>query len=540
MRSEAILIAATGLVGTAVAGKPDPETLPLPPMGFNNWARFMTAINESIFVDAAAAMTTNGLLGAGYNRINLDDAWSTTKRNSTGSMVWDTTKFPKGLTWLTEHLASAGFVPGIYSDAGTLSCAASYPGTLNHESQDLHDFYAWGFRYLKLDGCYVSDFPTVYGRWLDLLAAFNKDKAQSERIVFSNSAPAYYANPKDLQGWYAIMMQAAAGGQLARHSYDVATYSSNPAWNSVMSNYGFQVRATRFQQPGFFNDPDFLIADHPGLTLDEKKSQFALWSSFSAPLIISADIPRLTKDELGFLTNKNLIAVNQDRLVQQASLASRDATWDVLTKSLSNGDRLVTVLNKGNAAADLAVSWARIGVHPNSAATLAVRDLWTGQTSTVKASSGGVTARAVPKHGTAVFRISGNALNTVPTGIILNTWSLHCLTDSASGAATWSACNASDSQSWTVDQSGRVSSLLNPGSCLVSNSSNGAVSTSKDGCTSNVWNFPVSGNIVHKTSGKCVNENEDASTSAVDCGNVENRQVFGVPVGVEIDYSDVE
>ncbi|KAM3506164.1 hypothetical protein MY11210_007658 [Beauveria gryllotalpidicola] len=536
MRSEAILIAATGLIGTAAAGKPDPETLPLPPMGFNNWARFMTAINESIFVDAAAAMAANGLLSAGYNRINLDDAWSTTQRNSTGSMVWDTTKFPRGLPWLAEHLASAGFVPGIYSDAGTLSCAANYPGTLGHESQDLNDFYGWGFRYLKLDGCYVSDYSSVYALWLDLLAEFNKDKAASSRVVFSDSAPAYFANPQDLQGWYGIMMQAAAGGQLARHSYDVATYSSNPVWSSVMSNYGFQVRTTRFQQPGFFNDPDFLIADHPGLTLDEKKSHFALWSSFSAPLIISADIPHLTTDELGFLTNKDLIAVNQDRLVQQASLASQDATWDVLTKSLSNGDRLVTVLNKGNAAADLAVSWARIGVRPDSAATLAVRDLWTGQTSTVTASSGGVTARAVPKHGTAVLRISGNALNTVPTGIIFNTWSLHCLTDSASGAATWSTCNASDSQSWTVDQSGSVSSLLNPGSCLVSNS-NGTVSTSKDGCASNAWNFPVSGNIIHKTSGKCVNENEDASTSAVDCGNVENRQVFGVPVGVEIDYS---
>ncbi len=533
MRSETIIFV-SGLLGTAAAGKPDPKTLPLPPMGFNNWSRFMTAINESIFVDAAAAMSTNGLLAAGYNRINLDDAWSTTKRNSTGSMVWDTTKFPQGLPWLTQHLKSKGFVPGIYSDAGTLSCAANYPGTLGHESQDLHDFYAWGFEYLKLDGCYVDDYPTVYGLWLDLLAKFNKGKTSGKRMVFSNSSPAYYADPKDLQGWYGIMMQAAAGGQLARHSYDIATYSSKPAWNSVMGNYGFQVRTTRFQQPGYFNDPDFLIADHPGLTLEEKRSQFALWTSFSAPLIISADIPHLTKEELAFLNNRDLIAVNQDRLVQQASLVSQDATWDVLTKSLANGDRLLTVLNKGNAAADLTVPWARIGVRPESSATLHVRDLWAGKTSNVRASSGGITAKKVPKHGTAVFRISGDKLKTVPTGIIFNTWSLHCLTDSASGEATWATCDASDSQSWTVDKSGRVSSLLNPGSCLVSN---GTVSTSRDGCASSTWIFPVSGNIVHKTSGKCVNENEDASTSTADCGDVENRQVFGVPVGVEINYS---
>ncbi|OAQ96008.1 hypothetical protein LLEC1_06980 [Akanthomyces lecanii] len=534
MRSESILFA-SGLLGMAAAGKPDPKTLPLPPMGFNNWSRFMTAINESIFVDAAAAMSTNGLLAAGYNRINLDDAWSTTQRNSTGSMVWDTAKFPQGLPWLTQHLKSKGFVPGIYSDAGTLSCAANYPGTLHHESQDLHDFYGWGFEYLKLDGCHVADFYSVYGFWLDLLAKFNKDKPSHKRMVFSDSSPAYAAmNPSDLQAWYGRMIQAAAGGQLARHSNDIATYSSSPAWGSVMTNYGFQVRTTRFQLPGYFNDPDFLIADHPGLTLEEKKSQFALWTSFSAPLIISANIPHLTEEELAFLRNKDLIAVNQDRLVQQASLASRDATWDVLTKSLANGDRLLTVLNKGSTAANLTVPWARIGLHPHKNATLSVRDLWTGETSQVKASWGGITAKTVPAHGTAVFRISGHSLHTVPTGIILNTWSLHCLADSASGATTWATCDGSDGQSWAFDKSGRVSSLLNPGSCLVSN---GTVSTSKTGCASNNWKFPVSGNIVHKKSGQCINENEDASTSAVDCGNVENRQVFGVPVGVEIDYS---
>ncbi|KAJ2975250.1 hypothetical protein NQ176_g5621 [Zarea fungicola] len=302
MKSHAILAGATCLVGVAAAGRPDPRTLPLPPMGFNNWARFTTGINEAIFVDAAAAMAKNGLQAAGYNRVNLDDAWSTTKRNETGSMVWDTTKFPKGLPWLTAHLKSMNFIPGIYSDAGTLSCAANYPGTAGHEEQDLHDFSAWGFEYLKLDGCYVDDYFTTYEYWNKILAAFNKKRA-SDRMVFSNSSPAYYADPKDLSGWYAIMMQAAASGQLARHSYDIATYSNSTSsvWYSVMANYGFQVRTTRFQQPGYFNDPDFLIADHPGLTLDEKKSHFALWSSFSAPLIISADIPNLTVDELARL-----------------------------------------------------------------------------------------------------------------------------------------------------------------------------------------------------------------------------------------------
>lgn len=534
MRSDSILVAAAGLLGSATAAIPDPETLPRPPMGFNNWARYMTAINESIFVDAAAAMSTNGLQAAGYNRLNLDDAWSLTKRNETGSMVWDEAKFPHGLIWLTEHLKSMGFIPGIYSDAGTLSCAGVYPGTLGYESQDLHDFAAWGFEYLKLDGCYVDDFPKVYNYWFGLLAEFNKGKTD-KRMVFSNSSPAYYADAKDLQGWYEIMVQAAANGQLARHSYDIITYSDKPAWFSVMSNYAFQVRTTRFSQPGFYNDPDFLIADHPGLTLDEKRSHFALWASLAAPLIISADIPNLTKDELDYLTNHDIIAVNQDKLVQQASLVSREPNWDVLTKSLANGDRLVTILNRGNDIADLTVPWARMGLHPEAKAKIGVRNLWTGKASTVKASCGGVSAKKVPKHGTAIFRISGDNLNVVPTGIIFNTQSLHCLTDSASGAATWAACNASDGQTWSVDKSGRISSLMNPDSCL--GNKDGVVSTSKDSCGSSTFKFPVSGNMIDSATGKCLTENKDGSSTAAECGKFENNQVFGVPVGAEIDYS---
>jgi hypothetical protein len=108
--------------------------------------------------------------------------------------------------------------------------------------------------------------------------------------------------------------------------------------------------------PGFFNNPDFLTIDWPWLTLEEKKSHFALWSSFSAPLIITpliiiADVSKISDDEIAYLTNKDIIAVDQDELALQATLVSSDETFDVLTKSLSNGDRLLTVFNKSNKTA---------------------------------------------------------------------------------------------------------------------------------------------------------------------------------------------
>jgi alpha-galactosidase len=161
-----------------------------------------------------------------------------------------------------------------------------------------------------------------------------------------------------------------------------------------MLNYDWQIRVARYQSPGFFNDPDYLISDRPELTLDEKRSHFALWASFSAPLIISAYVPSLGKDELAFLTNKDLIDVDQDALSQQATIARRDSTWDVLTKSLANGDRLLTVLNRSPAKASTTIPLEQVGLKPDC--TYAVKDLWTGDAA--GSVTGQFSVKNVPSH----------------------------------------------------------------------------------------------------------------------------------------------
>jgi alpha-galactosidase len=526
-----VIMAATGLASSTASQS---TVLPLPPMGFNNWARFMTNINESIFVDAAEAMSSNGLLGAGYNRLNLDDAWSTMERADNGSMVWDAVKFPRGLPWLTRHLKSKGFIPGIYTDAGNLSCGG-YPGALGHEAIDLRDFQAWGFEYLKMDGCNLPDdteatYHAVYGRWRRVLAE------AARPMIFSDSAPAYFSDQKNLTDWYATMAWAAEYGQLARHSADVATYPAGDGWRSIMFNYGQNVRLARFQRPGFFNDPDFLIPDHPSLSMDEKRTHFALWCSLSAPLLLSADIPSLSGDVVAYLANEHLIAVNQDRLVQQATLVSQDGTWDVLTRNLDNGDRLLTVLNRGPVPADMTVSWERIGFSPtalgSSSSSINIRDLWTGQASGVAASAGGITASKVPSHGTAVFRIGKTASPVTATGTIFNTNTLRCLTDNQSGKVTWSACDAASAQVWAVRADGHVNSLLRPDECIVD--AEGTVLSRHSGCHSDPWTYTVSGNLVNTVSGKCLTEGADGSATVESCGHLLNEQVVALPAGVEV------
>lgn len=542
MKSQLVLASAAGLVGPATSTNVD---LPLPPMGFNNWARYTTHINQSIFTDAATAMVSNGLLKAGYNRLNLDDAWSTLERAANGSMVVDPVKFPKGLPWLADFIKEKGFIPGIYSDSGTLSCGG-YPATFDHEALDLQTFSDWGYEYLKLDGCNVpgeseSAYRHIYfDIWRDLLLKFPKP------VVFSNSAPAYFCGADNLTDWYSIMGWSQKMGQLARHSYDIINYDSKgSAWGSLMSNYGQHIRLARYQRPNFFNDPDFLNTDHPNYTYEEKKSHMALWSSFSAPLIISADIPTLKKEELEILLNKDLIAIDQDPLVQQATLVSSSPDWDVLTKSLANGDRVLTILNKGGKAGDITVPWARIGIQTariNTNTALDVKDLWTGKTEQVKISAGGITAKNVSSHGTFVYRISGGMGGSshpivLPTGLIFNTFSLKCLTDDKSGKVTWKACDGSDGQTWNVSNEGYINSLLRPNECIVD--AQGKLLSRHSGCHSDAWKYFNSGNLINGNSNRCLTEEADGSATITDCGYVTNEQVVGLPIGVtatEIDY----
>ena len=234
-------------------------------------------------------------------------------------------------------------------------------------------------------------------------------------------------------------------GELARHSNDIAVYgqyNTSFYWNSIMTNYGFEVLLARYQQPGFYNDPDFLIVDWPWLTPDEKRSHFALWASFSAPLIISAYVPDLSESEVAYLINRDIIAVDQDPLGLQATLVSQDGRWDVLTKSLANGDRLLTVLNRGNSTAMTTVSAERIGLIGGY--SYMAKDLWTGANTTFTEEI----EITLASHATGIYRIL-DVIEEVPTGMIFNTASLNCLTAS-DDVVTLANCTAADEQVWRV------------------------------------------------------------------------------------------
>ena len=515
-------------LAAAAAVDASKSLMPTPPMGFNNWARFECDLNQTVFTSTADAMVSNGLLAAGYDRVNIDDCWPLHERAANGSLQWDPVKFPDGLIWLGQYLKDRNLKFGIYSDAGNATCGG-YPGSLNYEEIDSATFASWGIDYLKLDGCNVYDqgslndeetYKKIYGHWHSVLS--NMDQP----LIFSESAPAYFCGMSDLTDWYTVMDWVPLYGELARHSDDIATFDSPDPWDSILTNYGFEILLARYQSPGYFNDPDFLIVDHANLTMDEKKSHFALWCSFSAPLIISAYIPGLSTDEITYLTNANLIAVDQDALGLQATLVSQDGTWDALTKTLSNGDRLLTILNRGASTASITIPVERLGYPAVPTAPFSVEDLWTSDYSTITDS---ITA-SVPSHGTAVYRISSSQPIT-PTGQIFNTASLHCLTSDGT-SVSWTPCSGADGQVWQVTESRTVRSIVDLTTCLVGNGKGRiTLAACNENAKNQKWSYAMTGNVVNQATTTCLQEGSDGDVLLAACQAEADDQVFELPSG---------
>lgn len=523
-----IMLANMAPLGIVASSAP---LLPTPPMGFNNWARFMCDLNETLFTETADAMSSNGLLDAGYNWINLDDCWMTKTRAANGSLQWNATLFPHGIPWLGEYVKAQGFRFGIYEDAGNLTCGG-YPGSLDHEALDAQTFADWGVEYVKLDGCNVfpagtdgrktlqEEYKYLYSLWHDILSGYEPP------LVFSESAPAYFSQDKSLSDWYTVMGWVPGYGDLARHSVDILVYGGKgSAWDSVMENYDYNVRLARYQRPGFYNDPDFLIADHPGLSGDEKRSQFALWATFGAPLIISAHVPELTDEELAYLKHKGLIEIDQDGMAQQATLASRDGVVDVLTRSLKEGDRVVAVLNRGDKKIKKEVPLEWLGLNKKCKYE-AVR-VWDGKEMEIK----GSVQVELASHATDVFRLrlSEDCDKVIPTGIVFNTASGKCLTGTGDDDVEFDVCKGGSAQIWQVRATGQLRPLASLEKCLTGDGKTLSLASCKDG-DNQKWSYGMSGNLKSVKTGACLTE----GTGVDKCGDEMDGQVFGLPSGVEV------
>ncbi len=355
-----------------------------PPMGFNNWnsTHCSTDFNEDMVRGIADTFVATGLKDAGYTYVNLDDCWALPARDAAGNLVPDPVRFPSGIKGVADYVHAKGLKIGIYTSAGTKTCnkAGGFPGGLGHEVADATLFASWGIDYLKYDNCNNQGVDAVqrYTAMRDAL------KATGRAIVYSICE----------WGQNKPWLWARDVGHLWRTTGDISDNYSNMV-NIAKTNMALAQHAG----PGHWNDPDMLEVGNGGMTDVEYRSHFSLWSIMAAPLLIGTDLRKASRQTLDILENRDVIAVDQDRLGVQGSLLRSEGGRNILVKPLAGGDKAVVLFNETEVPQRIATSAAEIGLP--KAPGYRIRDLWAH----TDRSTAGTVAATVPPHGSAMFRI---------------------------------------------------------------------------------------------------------------------------------------
>ena len=513
-----------------------------PPMGWNDWAHYQCDYTAATIVANARALVRTGLAARGYDTVTIDDCWMQKTRDSRGNLQPDPRLFPQGMQPVAAAIHALGLKFGIYEDAGSETCGrfagSGEPqgGGKAHFLADARLFASWGVDYLKLDGCnvYVPKGASAADAYRAAYRAESTALAQVGRpIVFSESAPAYFQGQP---AWYDVLSWVRGYGQLWREGTDMANYHAKSPprarFASVLWNYSYNLPLGRFQTPGNWNDPDFIIGGDAGMTLAESRSQLALWAMMSAPLILSSDVARLTPAAVRILGNRAVLSVDQDPLGRMATLLSRSAASDVLIKPLHDGGYAVAVLNRGTAALPERLRPADLGFVA-SACRFDARNLWSGERQPAVAA-----LRAdIAAHDTAIWTIRPNAACGMPARIGTITRVLPSPTDDADhpDASRYTRCLAAPgavepcagtaAESWEVMSNG---ALRSGGKCLAQKGGR-AVLAACSSATDQAWHYDVLGKLINSASGQCLTGSARGALSVAACGNNPPSQIWSLP-----------
>jgi alpha-galactosidase len=353
-----------------------------PPMGWNQWNAFGCNVTDALVRATADKFVSAGLQAAGYQYVNIDDCWMTRNRDGAGNLVPDPAKFPNGIRAVADYVHSKGLKLGIYSSAGTATCAG-FPASLNREQQDANLWASWGIDYLKYDNCNNQgvDAQTRYQRMHDAIQATGRPMVYSI-TEWGSSTPKVWT-------WGTPI------GHLWRTTGDI-----NDSFGSMLSIYKANVVLSGFAGPGHWNDPDMLEIGNGHMTDTEYRSHFTLWSMMAAPLIIGTDLRNASTVTLNILGNRDVIAIDQDTRGVQAREVRSSGGLHVLSRPLSNGDFAVALFNENASTATISTNPSEAGLPSSSSYRLF--DLWTKATTTTS----GTISASVPAHGTVVFRVT--------------------------------------------------------------------------------------------------------------------------------------
>ncbi|WP_258049158.1 glycoside hydrolase family 27 protein [Hymenobacter sp. NBH84] len=367
-----------------------------PVMGWSSWNNFHVGINEEIIKGQADAMVASGMQAAGYTYVNIDDGYFG-GRDQQGNIIAHPTRFTAGMRALSNYIHAKGLKAGIYSDAGINTCASFWDkdsvgigmGLRGHEAQDLQLLLRdWNYDFIKVDWC--------GGDWLGL-------NEQTQYTLIGNLIrdirpdAVYNVCRWQFPGEWVVPLADSW-----RVSGDIAN-----TFASVMHIVDQNADLWKHASPGHVNDMDMLQVGR-GMSFEEDKTHFSMWCMLSSPLLLGNDLRQMTPQTIKILTNKELVALNQDPLVYQARRLADYGDREVWAKPLQStmsGEVAVALLNRSAKAAAIRFQPDSVGLE--AAKSYTMRDLWAQKD--YAASTKKDVDFEVPAHGVVVLKLTGKA-----------------------------------------------------------------------------------------------------------------------------------
>jgi alpha-galactosidase len=396
----ALALSTTQPAPARAAGGPLAAT---PYMGWDTYLAFGGVYSESTVLAQASQLIALGLERRGYRYVWLDVGWWHGTRNAAGEITVSAKQWPHGLAWLTRTLHAAGFLVGLYTDAGPNGCGGAGEGSYGHYEQDANTFAAWGFDAVKVDFCGGSEYHLEPAAAYSAFHAAIEANASHRPMLLSICdflQPEQYGEgrPPLEESAFSSYSFGPSVGNSWRTDTDVGLPGNVP-FVDVLRNIDADAAAPQAAGPGHWNDPDYLAPDQ-GMTATQFRSQLSMWSMLAAPLMISDNLTKIGASSLAAVQNSEVIAIDQDPAGVQGTLLSSYGNGEVWVKPLVDGSRAVALLNRGSSATHIETSASAVGLP--SAPSYSVRNVWSHDVST----TGGLISAEVPGDSTLLLRVS--------------------------------------------------------------------------------------------------------------------------------------
>ena len=377
------------------------ELAQTPPMGWNSWNTFQTNIDEPLLKGMVDTYVSSGMKDAGYQYFVLDDGWMSMERDNDGNLVADPKKFPNGMKEFADYVHSKGLKFGIYNCAGTKTCAG-YPGTRGFEYQDARLYASWGVDYLKFDWCNTDGINAI-----EAYKTMSKAiRAAGRPMIFSLCE----------WGQHKPWRWAKDVGQLWRSTVDIGIgFVKTPSkgdWQplSVLNILDQQDSIRQYAGPGHWNDPDMLEVGN-GMKYNEDKAHFTLWCMLAAPLMAGNDLRKMSDETKSILTNKDVVALDQDPLGVEAFRYYTFDGIEIWVKPLANNELAVCFLNRSDHPQSVNYNWKEHLITDKVSGTsfdfgqntYKLRDLWDKKD---VGTTGKVFTQTIPSDDVVVLRLT--------------------------------------------------------------------------------------------------------------------------------------